>query len=157
MKSIRIELKWALIFSVVSLLWMFFEKSMGWHDALIENHATYTNFIAPIAVVIYVFALLDKRKQIGGMITWKQGFVSGAIISMIVALLSPLTQYITHEFITPSFLENARTFAIDSNVVSTEEAEAFFTFKNYVIQSFIGALLMGLITSSVVAFFVKKN
>ncbi len=51
-----------------------------------------TNFFAIIAIAVYVFALLDKRKRdFGGRMTWIQGFVSGVIISIIVALLSPLT------------------------------------------------------------------
>lgn len=157
MKSIRIELKWALIFFVAGLLWMFFEKSMGWHDELIEMHPTYTNFIAPIADAIYVFALLDKRKQLQGFMNWKQGFVSGAIVTMIVALLTPLSQYLTHEIISPTYFQNAINYSVESGNATLEEAEAFFTIKSYAVQAFIGALLMGLVTSAIVAFFVKKS
>jgi hypothetical protein len=61
MKSIKIEIKWGVLFILVGLIWMVFEKTMGWHDAYIDKQATYTNFIAPIAIAIYVFALLDKK------------------------------------------------------------------------------------------------
>jgi hypothetical protein len=38
-----------------------------------------------------------------------------------------------------------------------EAAESYFNFKSYVLQSFFGALTMGIVTSAVVAFFVKKQ
>lgn len=63
MKKYRIELKWAFIFTVLALLWMVFEKAMGWHDELIAQHATYTNFFSIVAILVYVFALIDKRNN----------------------------------------------------------------------------------------------
>ena len=63
MKNIKIELKWAFIFILTMLLWMLFEKSMGWHDEKIADHATYTNFFAIPAILVYVFALLDKKRN----------------------------------------------------------------------------------------------
>ena len=62
MKSKLIEIKWAIIFTIIALLWMMFEKSMGWHDALIAKHALYTNWFGLIAILVYIVALLDKRK-----------------------------------------------------------------------------------------------
>ena len=64
MSKFRIEIKWAIIFALATLLWMAFEKSMGWHDVLIEKHAIYTNFFAIIAIAVYVLALLDKRLRV---------------------------------------------------------------------------------------------
>lgn len=71
MKKFGIEIKWSIIFSAVLLLWMVMEKLLGWHDELIEKHAIYTNFFSIVAIVIYVFALFDKRKNYyGGKMTW---------------------------------------------------------------------------------------
>ncbi|SOE19613.1 Protein of unknown function [Spirosomataceae bacterium TFI 002] len=157
MKSIKIELKWAIIFSVVMLLWMVLEKTLGWHDKLIAKHAVYTNFFAPIAILVYVFALLDKKKSLGGEMGFKTAFVSGSIISMLVALISPLAQYITHNYITPDFFTNVQTYAVESGNMNIEEAKAYFNFKGYVYQSFIGALLMGIATTAIVAIFVRSK
>ncbi len=32
MKNYALELKWAINFSIASLLWMILEKTLGWHD-----------------------------------------------------------------------------------------------------------------------------
>ncbi len=158
MSKFRIEIKWAIIFSLATLLWMAFEKSMGWHDVLIEKHAIYTNFFAIIAITVYVLALLDKRKvDYNGKMNWKQGFISGIILSVIISLLSPLTQYITSTFITPEYFTNIIKFAVDSGKMTQEAAESYFSMKSYVIQGVFGALTMGIVTSAIVAFFVKRQ
>ncbi|MCK0147976.1 DUF4199 domain-containing protein [Arenibacter sp. F26102] len=158
MSKFRIEIKWAIIFSLATLLWMAFEKSMGWHDVLIEKHAIYTNFFAIIAITVYVLALLDKRKvDYNGKMNWKQGFISGIILSVIISLLSPLTQYITSTFITPEYFTNIIKFAVDSGKMTQEAAESYFSLKSYVIQGVFGALTMGIVTSAIVAFFVKRQ
>jgi hypothetical protein len=63
MKKRLIEIKWGLIFVIMMLLWMYFEKSMGWHDENIAEHATYTNLVAIPSIIVYVLALLEKRKK----------------------------------------------------------------------------------------------
>ncbi|UZD20980.1 DUF4199 domain-containing protein [Algoriphagus halophytocola] len=158
MKNIRIEIKWALIFVLMMLAWMMMEKSLGWHDEKISQHATLTNFVAIPAIAVYVFALLDKKKNFyQGTMSYKQGFVSGLIITLIVALLSPVSQYITTTFITPGYFPNVIDYAVESGQMSQADAEAYFNLKSYVIQSVIGALVMGLVTSAIVAIFVKSK
>lgn len=46
MKNISIEIKWALIFSAVTLLWMTGEKLVGLHDKYIDYHLYLTNLFA---------------------------------------------------------------------------------------------------------------
>jgi len=49
-----------------------------------------------------VLALRDKKLNFyNGQMSWTQGFISGVIVSVVVAILAPLAQYVTHEFITP--------------------------------------------------------
>jgi uncharacterized membrane protein YvlD (DUF360 family) len=92
-----------------------------------------------------------------GKMTWKQGFISGIILSVIIAIISPLTQYITSTVITPDYFTNVIKFVVDSGKMGQEAAEGYFNLKSYVLQSIFGALTMGIVTSAVVAFFVKKQ
>ncbi len=158
MSKFRIEIKWAIIFTAATILWMIFEKSMGWHDTLIAKHAIYTNLFALIAITVYVLALLDKRKlDYNGKMTWKQGFVSGIILSVIVALLSPFAQYVTHTMISPDYFPNIIAYVVESGKMSQEAAENYFSLNSYILQSVFGALTMGIVTSAIVAIFVKKQ
>lgn len=158
MKKFSIEIKWGIIFSLISLLWMFMEKGLGWHDENIAQHAIYTNLFAVVAIVLYILALLDKRKNFyNGKMTWSQGFISGIIISIVVAVLSPLAQYVTHEFITPDYFSNAIEYSVESGAMTREAAEEYFNLTSYIIQSFFFALVVGVVTSAIIAFFVKKK
>ncbi len=158
MKKFSIEIKWALIFTLVALVWMYFEKLMGWHDEQIAKHAVYTNIFAIPAIIIYWLALRDKRENYyGGQMTWVQGFVSGILISLVVAVLSPLSQYITHHYITPEYFTNIISYSVDNGKMSMEAAKNYFNLGSYIIQGVTGAVVMGIVTSAIVAFFVKKK
>ncbi len=39
MKKYATEIKWGLIFTIVALLWMVFERLMGWHGENIAQHS----------------------------------------------------------------------------------------------------------------------
>jgi len=158
MKNIKIEIKWGVLFILSGLIWVIFEKSMGWHDVHIDKQATYSMFYAPIAIAIYVFALVDKKKNFyRGKMSYAQGFVSGLIITLIVVILSPLSQYITSTYVSPEYFSNIITYSVESGAMTQEAADEYFNLKSYMIQATIGAAVLGLVTSAIVAFFTKSK
>lgn len=138
---------------------MVLERAVGLHDVHLDKHLYLTNLFVIPAVWVYVLALKDKKNNFfGGKMNYKQGFISGLIITVIVALFSPLTQWIISTVITPHYFENVIKLSVETGYLKTvEEAEAQFNLSNYMKQSAIGALVMGLVTSAVVAFFVKTK
>ena len=158
MKNFRIEFRWALIFSMAQLIWMYFEKAIGLHDEHIDQHAIYTNLFAIVAIVIYVLALRNKKNDFfNGSMNWKQGFISGIVLSVLIAIISPLVQYIISTYITPDYFQNIIDYAVENGKMTLENAQGYFNLKSYMLQSAFGALAMGLVTSAVVAFFVKSK
>ncbi len=158
MKNIKIELKWGIIFALAGLLWMLLERLAGLHDAHIDLHPYLTNLFVLPAIAIYVFALRDKRKNdYGGSMSYKQGFITGLVISLIVTVLSPLTQFITATIITPDYFNNVIAYSVSTGLMEQDAAEAYFNLNNYIIQSLIAAPIMGIITSAIVALFVKTK
>lgn len=158
MKNIGIEIKWGVIFILVTLAWMMLEKSLGWHDVHIDQHAVLTNLFAIPAIVIYVLAMRDKKKNYyHGQITYLQAFLSGLVVTIIVTILSPFAQYITLEYITPQYFTNIISYSVEKGELTQSDAENWFNLKSYMIQATIGALIMGLITSAIVAIFIKSK
>ncbi len=45
MKSIKVEFKWALVFTIMSMLWMALEKATGLHD--VKKNITSTQISMP--------------------------------------------------------------------------------------------------------------
>lgn len=159
MKKIKIEIKWAFIFMGSLLLWMVLEKLVGLHGKHIDKHQYLTMLYVIPAIWLYVLALKDKKKNyFNGQMNFKQGFISGLIISIIVTVFSPLTQWIISNVITPEYFPNVIAYSVKTGYFKTlSEAEAYFNYKNYAMQSTIWALIMGVITSVIVAFFIKTK
>ncbi len=159
MKNIKIEVKWAIIFSVMVLIWMVLEKLIGLHGKYIDYHLYLTNLFAIPAIVVMVLALKDKKRSYyNGRISYKEGLISGIILSVIIALLSPLTQWITSYVITPEYFPNVIKRSVELGYYSTTaEAEANFNYKNYAIQGMIGAFIMGVLTTAIAMIFIRTK
>lgn len=158
MQKIKTEIKWALIFTLMLLIWMVLEKITGLHDVHIEQHAIYTNVIMIPAIAVYVFALLDKRKKdYSGKMTYKQGFISGAIITLIVTLLGPLVQLMISYIISPDYFTNAIEYTVGAGLMDQMSAEEYFNLSSYIIQGLIGTPIMGIVTTAIVAIFVRTK
>lgn len=159
MTNFKIELKWAIIFSLMGLLWMILEKLSGLHGKYIDYHLYLTNLFAIPAIVIMVMALKDKKKKIyDGHMNYKQGIVSGIVLSAIIALLSPLTQWVTSFVISPEYFPNVIRRSVEIGYFkTTAEAEANFNYQNYAIQGAIGALVMGILTTAIAMIFIRTK
>lgn len=159
MKKVKIEIKWAIIFSIVGLLWMVLEKLCGLHGEYIDYHLYLTNLFAIPAIIVMVMALKDKKKNYyGGQMSYMQGLISGILVSVIIALISPLTQWITSYVITPEYFPNVTKRSVELGYYkTTAEAEAQFNYPNYAIQGAIGALMMGTITTAIAMIFIRTK
>ncbi len=155
----KTEIKWAVIFTVVALLWMFAEKQSGLHGKYIDYHFYLTNLFAIPAVVVMVLALQDKKKNFyQGQMSYMQGLVSGVVLSLFIALLSPLAQWITSYVITPEYFPNVIKRSVELGYFkTTEAAAASFNFKSYAIQGAIGALVMGVLTTAITMIFIRSK
>jgi ascorbate-specific PTS system EIIC-type component UlaA len=159
MKNIKIEIKWALLFVFMSLVWMCLEKFTGLHSTYIDYHLYLTNLFIIPAIWFFVLALKDKKRNFyHGEMSYKQGVISGLILTLLIAICNPLTQWITTYFITPEYFPNVIKRSVEIDYYqTTAEAEANFNYKNYAIQGTIGALIMGTITTLIVMLFLRTK
>ena len=138
---------------------MFIEKLVGLHSTHISKHEKLSSLFAILAISIYVLALLDKKKNFfKNHISYKQGLISGTILSVIIALLSPLSQWIIFNYITPNFFNNAIEYSLTSGQFSSyEEAKAKFNLNNYMLISFLWAIFIGILTTLILMIFIKSK
>jgi len=154
----KLEIKWALVFVLMTLAWLALERTLGYHDDKISQHPIITNLILFPAIAVYVFAFLDKRKtDYDGVMTYKQGFIFGLIVSVFITLCVPITQSIISYVISPNYFENAIAFSVSEGKVSQEEAETYFNLPNYILQGMIATPIIGAVTSATVAIFTKNK
>jgi len=158
MKKIKIELKWAIIFTIFTLVWWLLEKTLGWHDEKILNHFWLTLLFLPFVIFMYVLAIREKRRRFyNKKITWKQGFLSGLLLSIFIAALSPIAQYITHNFITPEFFVNVKESSITNNLMTLESANHYFSLTGYMYRSVISSIVGGSFVSALVALLLRRK
>jgi hypothetical protein len=158
MEKFKIEFKWAIIFSICSLFWMYFEKTMGWHDEKVKFQPIFTMLFGIIAIILYTSALLNKKKiYFNNEINWKQGFVSGAILSLIIAAFTPITQFISFEYISPNFFTNMINYKLEHTKMTLEDANRYFTLSNYIYTNTFSTLSNGIVISAIISFFIKSK
>lgn len=159
MKNVRIELKWAILFSIMGLVWILLEKLVGLHDRYIDYHLYLTNLFAIPAIWFMVMALKDKKKNIyNNHMSYTQGLVSGIVLSIFIALVSPLTQWVTSYVITPEYFPNVIERSVELGYFeTTADAEANFNYANYAKQGAIGAFVMGVLTTAIAMIFIRTK
>jgi uncharacterized membrane protein YbhN (UPF0104 family) len=158
MQKYLTELRWGVIFTLAMLLWLWLEQLVGLHGRYIEHHTTYTNLFAIPAILIYVLALRQKKRHdYQGNMNWKQGVVAGLLVTLVVVMLSPVAQWLIHTIISPDYFGNVQAYAVSQDMMTVTDAAAYFNLKSYMLQSAIGAAIMGTVTSVVVAFFLRTR
>lgn len=159
MHQIRIEVKWAIIFSLMTLAWMVLERISGLHGKYIDYHLYLTNLFAIPAILVMVMALRDKKASFySGKMSYKQGLISGIILSAFIAILSPITQWITSYIITPEYFPTVIQRSVELGYYGTiAEAEANFNYMNYARQGLLGALVMGIATTALAMIFIRTK
>lgn len=87
-----------------------------------------------------------------------QGLISGSILSVFIATVSPLVQWITSYIITPQYFPNVIKRSVELGYFpSTEAAEAQFNYTNYAIQGLIGSFIMGIATTAIAMIFLREK
>ncbi|RRO24108.1 DUF4199 domain-containing protein [Flavobacteriaceae bacterium 14752] len=158
MFKIKTEFKWTIIFIIMSLLWIYLEKITGLHHEYIEYQPIYTNIYAIPAILIYVLALKEKKQKFyNGVMSYKNAFISGLILTLMISLLSPLSTYASVEYISPGFFNNAIEKSVELEMMTKPEALDYFNTQNYMLQSLMFAPVFGIVTTAIVAIFVRTK
>lgn len=158
MKNYLIELKWAAILSVFILIWMVMEKLTGLHSTHIDKHAIVSGLIIIPNVILYTLAIREKREKFySGVMSWKQGFITGLVVSLFLTVFSPISQVIISTVISPEYFPNAIEHAVNTGNLTRPEAEAYFNLPNYLVQIVIGTPIIGAVSSAIIAIFTKKQ
>lgn len=156
-QSFKIEIKWAILYSIAYTIWMYFESKMGWHDTKIGLQPLYNLLFLPISILLIGLAIFDKkRNHYKNEMDWKKGFVSGIILSVLITVLNPVVLYITYNYISPDFFENAIN-AYVSEGFPLEKAKAQYNLNTAISNSVFDKLSFGVVISAAVSYFIRTK
>ncbi|WP_291115726.1 DUF4199 domain-containing protein [Flavobacterium sp. UBA6135] len=158
MKKFTIEIKWSVVFTLAVIVWAILEKKLGYYDQKIASHASFSFLFALVAFAIYFFAIYNKKKHFFmGHMEWRQGFVSGCVLSVFITVLTPLSQYIIHTAIAPEFFDNYVIYIVKKEIMTEESAHSYYNLTSYITQTVFFALSVGIVTAAIVSFFLKSK
>ena len=157
MKKYSIEIKWALRFTLLTLAWPIGEKAIGLHDVHIENYGLCSLLFVFPAFLFFYLALAEKKKYFyHNSITWQQGFICGAVISLIIAVLNPITQLVIYKSISPTFFDTIIAYKVKHGM-SLKTVQEVFNLKSYIIQTTLSNLSYGFVTGALVSVFIRNK
>lgn len=157
MKKFAIEIKWGIRYAFLWILWLFIEKSSGYYNEKIADHALYSALFTFIILFVYYVAIKEKKNDFfKGEMSWKQGCVTGIFLTIVMATLTPFCQIIFHKAIAPEFFPNMIEYSV-SKGNSREMAENYFNLTSYILQSIFGTLSLGVVISALVALILQTK
>jgi len=104
----RTETKWAIIATVVLFIWMFIEKLAGLQTAEKFGAWAIVDLIAKLVMWVVIFLLFLREKRdgdFGGSMSWKQGFWSAAVMSLVFIPLGAMAVYLFLCCVNPNFAQ----------------------------------------------------
>ena len=154
----KIEILWAVVYFICSVLWIYFEKSMGWHGPELDKHAAFSNLFAVPAIFIYWSALRHKRaKFFKGAVTWKELFLTGMRLTLLIMVLMPFVQILFHKYFSPDYFSNMIEFSVNIENRDRAKMEHFFTLSNFIFLAMKDALIWGTVMSVLLATVMRKK
>ncbi|MEZ5558967.1 MAG: DUF4199 domain-containing protein [Pseudomonadales bacterium] len=148
------EIKWGLIIVAAGFVWILAEWLAGLHGPNIAWHGTITMFWIPLAMVLLVLGLREKKRVLGGHLSYGRGVLAGVVIAVIIALLSPVTQWLYLAVINPGFFGAMIDYAVATGT-DRATAESYFTLSNYLIEGTVGAFVGTVVTTLIAMIFLR--
>ncbi|SHJ64465.1 DUF4199 domain-containing protein [Flavobacterium haoranii] len=153
MNKYSVEIKWSLWYAAIYLLWMFLEKSLGFHSTKVVYESLFNLLFVFVAVIIYYFQIKEKKEKIfEGNINWKQATTSGIIASFFIALTSSLIVYITFTYLSPDFFELAKRASSNKEI-----ADFQYNIGVFVKNNIFDKLSFGVVIAAIVSYFLKNK
>lgn len=153
MEKYRIEIKWALIFGAIYLIWMIIEKQLGFHSEKALQEPLFNLIFIPISFILFFLALREKKKVVfNNEIEWKQGFASGIVLSFLITIISTTVVYITFSLISPNFFETAINMSKNKEV-----AQFNFNLPVFVKNNIFDKLSFSVVFAATISYMIKTK
>ncbi|MBN8572484.1 MAG: DUF4199 domain-containing protein [Candidatus Kapabacteria bacterium] len=159
----RIEIRYALIMGFIAFLWTLAEYIIGLHTVYIDLHPYLTNIILPVPIYFTYKTIHEKKKEQGGIISYKTAFFSGFMMALIGAPLALIGHIIYVKLINPMFYldmiaHGMSNIANHADKLSAEkELSDYFSLFSYSVQIVVGVILGGGFLSAIIALFMRTK
>jgi hypothetical protein len=153
-KKIRLAIKWAVVYTGMTLGWAVLGRALGLHDVRIQYSVFFNTAVLIPSFQVYILAI----REMGAAPPMKYGerVLSGLLLTVFVTILGPLNPVISGLVISPHFFENAIRYVVESGMMTEAEARQQFNLTTFIVQGFIGGPIFGVILSLIAALFPRS-
>lgn len=147
----KYEIRWAIIISILTFIWIVFEHEIGLHNGIREfNPFISLLFIFP-AFLFYIFFFIDKkRRRYKNRLKFEHAFLSGVVLTIILFILNFPLQYIVYSLFPP---------LTEDSLLNSDEIifKNDFTLAERLIYWPMFTLIFGFIFSIILGLIYKKK
>lgn len=160
----KIALKYGVFIVLFTFLWICLEYWAGIHSDYIDYHPLATLLSLVVPLILLYLAMREAQREDGGTFTYVDALKTGLVVTLVVAVLNPLLQWVFQQVVFPDYLEamqaNAEALQLAQGIdvevarrVATEE----YTLNSFLLRAFLGALAAGVVMSAILALFVRDK
>jgi hypothetical protein len=157
MSQYRIEIKWAIINAVVSMLWFLGERIAGFHGKYLSEQANISLLLFFPIIIIYFLGCIDKKRNFyKGDMTYLQGFLFGLRLTVYILILTPFTQFISSYVISPDFFNRMIDYSVQAGSLTMDQAKRQFSYGNFLFISILSEIITGVPIAAFVPIWTKS-
>jgi hypothetical protein len=151
--SIKIEFRYAVLTSLLVMLWLVLEYMVGLQDTFIAWHP-YVTLVVMLGIdfATYRLALKEKLEQKFGKLSLRQAFISGVILTIFSCILAVPLQMAFIKLINPDFFQIMIAYTAKAGKVTMEQAAQYINPGTYIAESVLETFIFGIIISLILAF-----
>ena len=160
------ELRWGLIIGLVNLAWLYGTYYAGLHTRGMVGIQVLTIGSFLLSIVGYVFALREVVRR-EPETSYLEGIRSGAVIAGIVAVIAVIAQFGYFKLVNPGWTDYmveqtrehfaAQGLPADQVEEIAEQSRKTFGLASYMIQSALGAIFLGMLSSAIILIFLRRK
>ena len=157
MGTVKIEIKWGIILAVITFVVFTLSSLLGWQTVETMNlhlSVAFAAFLIGNLTCLWLGLREKRNKDLGGLMSYGQGFKAGAIITVVATVLGALFLYCFTVFVNTEFLNANTDFLIAEGKM---EVGQVLTASAFLTEFSTHSLVLGLVFSLIIAFFAKKG
>lgn len=153
MDKYKIEIKWCFIFTITYLVWLFFERFLGFHSEKALQEPIFNLLFVLIFFVLFLLALRNKKREVfKNEVTWKESFASGLVLTLLVAVTSTFVMIIVFTYVSPNFFETAVSLSKNKEI-----AETNYNLPVFIKNNIFDKLSFGVVFTTIISYFIKTK
>lgn len=151
-------LKWGLIIGFAHLIWFCLEYACGLQTRYIPYQVFSSNLIFFLSAIFVVKGILERKRELGGKISYRRSLAAGTSISLVAAGSIPVILWINTQLINVDFFPALIRYSVSVGKYADDaDAASQLNLENFIFQDLLKIPAMGLITSFVSGFFIRAR